>query len=213
MHKFFERRWKVKAKVKNITGFLGSTAVAAAYLTSAFPACAMASEKEGIAFLIPDMNEFIPMLVVFLIILVILGKFGWPVVDGIITKRTETIREALKKSEEAQAEAEITLAQYKKELADAKEQAAQIVADAKKTGEAVKADIQAQAQRESDAMIEKAKATIEAEKKAAISDLQGSIADISVDVAGRLIGQDLSDSEHRKIIERYVNEAGSLNAS
>ena len=204
---------KTNKKLQNKFGFLGTTAVAVAYLTSAFPAQAFAAEKEGIAFLIPDMNEFIPMLIVFLIILVILAKFGWPVVDGIITKRTDTIREALKKSEEAQAEAEATLAQYKQELADAKAEAAQIVADAKKTGEAVKADIQAQAERESAAMIEKAKVTIEAEKKAAISDLQGSIADISVDVAGRLIGQDLSDAEHRKIIERYVNEAGSLNAS
>ncbi len=201
-------------KLGALTAGAATTATAAAAcLNSAFPAMAFASEKEGIAFLIPDMNEFIPMLVVFLIILLILAKFGWPVVDGIITKRTETIREALKKSEEAQAEAEVTLAQYKKELADAKSEAAQIVADAKKTGEAVKADIQAQAERESAAMIEKAKATIEAEKKAAISDLQGSIADISVDVAGRLIGQDLSDAEHRQIIERYVNEAGSLNAS
>ena len=204
---------KTNKKLQNKFGFLGTTAVAVAYLTSAFPAQAFAAEKEGIAFLIPDMNEFIPMLIVFLIILVILAKFGWPVVDGIITKRTDTIREALKKSEEAQAEAEATLAEYKKELADAKAEAAQIVADAKKTGEAVKADIQAQAERESATMIEKAKVTIEAEKKAAISDLQGSIADISVDVAGRLIGQDLSDDEHRKIIERYVNEAGSLNAS
>ena len=186
---------------------------AAASLVSAFPTMAFAEEKEGIAFLIPDMNEFIPMLIVFLIILVILAKFGWPVVDGIITKRESTIKEALKKSEEAQVEAERTLAEYKKELADAKAQAAEIVAEAKKTGEAVQADIQAKAMAESAAMIEKAKGTIEAEKKAAIAELQGSIVDISTSVAERLIGEDLSDDEHRKIIERYVNEAGSFNAN
>ena len=55
--------------------------------------------------------------------------------------------------------------------------------------------------------------TIEAEKKAAISELQGSVADLSVSVASRLIGEDLNDAEHRKIIERYVNEAGSFNAN
>ena len=186
---------------------------AAASLVSAFPTMAFAEEKEGIAFLIPDMNEFIPMLIVFLIILVILAKFGWPVVDGIITKLESTIKEALKKSEEAQVEAERTLAEYKKELADAKAQAAEIVAEAKKTGEAVQADIQAKAMAESAAMIEKAKGTIEAEKKAAIAELQGSIVDISTSVAERLIGEDLSDDEHRKIIERYVNEAGSFNAN
>ena len=203
----------MKAKLNKKLGFAGLASATAASLVSAFPTIALAEEKEGIAFLIPDLNEFIPMLVVFIILLIVLGKLGWPIVDNIITKRTDTIREALKRSEEAQEEAERTLAQYKQELADAKAEAAQIVTEAKKTGEAVKADIQAQAQAESAAMIEKAKVTIEAEKKAAVADLQNSIADISVSVAERLIGENLSDDEHRKIIERYVNEAGSLNAN
>lgn len=163
--------------------------------------------------LIPDMNEFIPMLVAFIIVMVVLAKFGWPVIDNIITTRETTIKDALKKSEEAQAEAERTLAEYKKQLDDAKAQASQIVSDAKQTGEAVKADITAKAQAEAAQMIEKARAAIESEKKAAISELQGSVADTSVQVASKLIGQDLSDDEHRKIIERYVNEAGSFNAN
>ena len=87
------------------------------------------------------------------------------------------------------------------------------MADAKKTAEAVKADITAKAQEEAAAMIDKAREAIEAEKKAAISELQGSVADLSVSVAGRLIGEDLSDDEHRKIIERYATEAGSFNAN
>ena len=53
----------------------------------------------------------------------------------------------------------------------------------------------------------------EAEKKAAISELQGSVADLSISVASRVIGNDLNDDEHRKIVERYVNEAGSFNAN
>ena len=188
-------------------------AASAASLACAFPTLAFASEKEGIAVLIPDMNEFVPMLVAFLIILVVLAKFGWPVVDNIITTRENTINDALKKSEEAQAEAERTLEEYKRQLEETKAQSAQILAEAKKTGEAVKADITAKAQAEAAAMIEKAHAAIEADKKAAIAELQGSVADTSVAVASRLIGENLSDDEHRAIIERYVNEAGSFNAN
>ena len=188
-------------------------AASAASLACAFPTLAFASEKEGIAVLIPDMNEFVPMLVAFLIILVVLAKFGWPVVDNIITTRENTINDALKKSEEAQAEAERTLEEYKRQLEETKAQSAAIIAEAKKTGEAVKADITEKAQAEAAAMIEKARVAIEADKKAAIAELQGSVADTSVAVASRLIGQDLSDDDHRKIIERYVNEAGSFNAN
>ena len=56
-------------------------------------------------------------------------------------------------------------------------------------------------------------AAIDAEKKAAISELQGSVADLSISIASRVIGSDLNDEEHRKIVERYVNEAGSFNAN
>ena len=48
---------------------------------------------------------------------------------------------------------------------------------------------------------------------ACLRNTNGSVADLSVSVASRLIGEDLNDAEHRKIIERYVNEAGSFNAN
>lgn len=124
----------MKAKLKTKLAKAGVAAASAASLACAFPTLAFASEeKEGIAVLIPDMNEFIPMLVAFIIILIVLAKFGWPVVDNIITKRESTIKEALKKSEEAQAEAERTLAEYKRQLEEAKAQSAKIIADAKAT--------------------------------------------------------------------------------
>lgn len=186
-------------------------------VSAAFPALAFASEEgegaAGISAILPNMMEFIPMLLAFIILWVILAKFGWPKFNGMLEKRETTIREALKKSEEAQIESERVLAEYKEQLADAKAQSAQIIAEARATGEAVKADITAKAQAEAADMIAKAKVAIEAEKKQAVAELQASVADISVDVAARLIGEELTDDEHRKIIERYVNEAGSFNAN
>lgn len=185
-------------------------------LMSLCPSLAFASEGEesgGISAILPDMLEFIPMLIAFIILWIILAKFGWPMFNGMLEKRENTIREALKQSEEAKVESERVLVEYKKQLADAKAEAAKIVADARETGDAVKAEIQSKAQSEAADMIAKAKSTIEAEKKAAIAELQASIADTSVDVASKIIGQDLSDAEHRAIIERYVKEAGSFNGN
>ena len=191
---------------------VAKVAFGALALNAAFPALAFAAEAEqegGISAILPDMAEFIPMLIAF----IILAKFGWPMFAGMLEKRENTIREALKKSEEAQIESERVLAEYNKQLADAKAQSAQIIADARSVGEAVKADITAQAQTEAADMIAKAKAAIEAEKKQAISELQATVADTSVDVAARLIGEDLTEGEHRAIIERYVKEAGSFNGN
>ena len=188
---------------------------AAASASFAFPALAFADmqQKEGVSVIIPDLNETVPMLIAFIILVIILAKFGWPMFEGMLEKREKTIAEALQKSEEARIESERVLAEYQKQLAEAKSQSAQIIADAKQTGEAVEANIKKRAEEEAASMIEKARIAIEAEKKAAMVDLQSSVADLSVDVATRLVGTDLSDAEHRAIIERYVNEAGSFNGN
>lgn len=205
----------MKVRAKKVSSRLGLAVLAAGGTTVAFPALAFASEEgsSGVGAVLPDMAEFLPMLVAFIVLWIILAKFGWPMFEAMLDKREKSIKDSLEKSEQARIESERVLTEYDQRLEDAKAQAAQIVVDAKKTGEAVKSDITAQAQTEAAAMIEKAHAAIEAEKKAAVAELQGSVVDLSLAVASRLIGQDLSDEEHRKIVERYVNEAGSFNAN
>lgn len=194
---------------------LGSMIASGAAVLSTSPTLAFAAEEGGGGFgaIAPQMDEFIPMLVAFLILWFVLAKFGWPLFEGMLEKREKTIKDSIEKSEAAKVESERILAEYKKELAEAKSQAATIVADAKKTADAAKADITAQAQKEAAEMIEKARGAIEAEKKAAIAELQGSMADASISVASKIFGSDLNDDEHRQLIERYVNEAGSFNAN
>ena len=206
----------MKEGAKKALARVGGVVAVASGAACAFPTLAFASEESssgGINAILPDPVEFVPMLIAFIVLWIILAKFGWPMFDGMLQKRENTIKEALEKSEAARVESERVLAEYQKQLDEAKAQSAQIVADAKKTAEAVKADITAKAQAEAAAMIDKARVAIEAEKKAAITELQGSVADLSVSVAGRLIGEDLSDEQHRKIIERYATEAGSFNAN
>jgi F-type H+-transporting ATPase subunit b len=153
------------------------------------------------------------MLIGFIILWAILAKFGWPVITGMLDKRVNTIRDSLEQAENARVESERLLAEHKAELEGAKKQAAQIVADAKAAAEAVRREINDKAQAEAQALVVKAQAAIESEKKAAIAELQSSVADISVAVAGRVVGQDLSDAEHRRIIERYLAQAGSFDAN
>lgn len=201
-------------KTKLARAGVGVSVVAASLCS--VPAVAFADTVDiptGIGAILPQMDEFIPMLLAFIILWIILGKYGWPAFNNMLEKRATSIKEDLENAEKNRQESERVLAEYKTELAEAKTTASQIIADAKAAGEAAKADITAQAQREAADMIEKARVAIEAEKKAAISELQGSIADTSVAVASKLIANDLSDDEHRALIEKYVSEAGSFNAN
>lgn len=200
------------ANTNNVARRLSYGIVAAGTMIAAMPTAAFAAEEQaGISAILPQMDEFIPMLIAFLILWFILAKFGWPVFENMLNRREDTIKDALAKAEEARQAAEKAMEEHEDQLAEARALAAQIVSDAKKSGEALQADITATAQKQADEMIEKARAAIEFEKKAAVEELQGSVADMSIAVASRIIGNDLSDAEHRAIVERYIKEAGSFN--
>ncbi len=163
--------------------------------------------------LIPKMTELIPALVSFLIILLIAMKFVWPPITNMLDERAVNIRESLERAEAARVEAERLLEEYRHTMAEARKEAGTILQQAKQAAETTRSEASAKAVIEYDALLVKAREAIEGEKRAAIAELQQSVADISVAVAGRLIGSELSKDDHLKVIEKYVSEAGSLNAN
>lgn len=165
------------------------------------------------AVLIPKPAELVPALISFLIVFFILAKFAWPAISDMLDKRAETIKDSLERAEEAKIEAERLLAEYKEQLAEARKEAASVLTQAKQAAEATRSEAAAKAQAEYDAMLVKAREAITGEKQAAIAELQASVADLSVAVAGKIIGSELSAEDHAAVIEKYLSEAGSLNAN
>lgn len=204
----------MKAHTKNFVARVGATSALASAMAFAAPTFAFAAEREtaGITAILPAMDEFIPMLVAFLILLAILVKFGWPMFKDILDKREATIREALEKSEQARIESERVLAEYQEKLIEARNEAATIVSEAKQQAEAQRAATTARAQEEAEKIIAKAREAMESEKQAAIGELQASVADIAVAAMARVVKEDFSDEEHRRLIERSIEEVGNLNA-
>lgn len=100
------------------TGVLG--VIAYAIVSTVCPLHAFAEETSGINAILPQMNEFIPMLIAFILLWIILAKFGWPVFDRMLAKRENMIKNSLEKSEEARQESERLLAEYREQLEGAK---------------------------------------------------------------------------------------------
>ncbi len=151
------------------------------------------------------------MLVAFIILWTSWPSLAGPSSTRCLRKRANSIRDDLKNAEEARQESERVLVDYQQQLAEAKVEASKIVADAKKAGEDVKADITAKAQAEAAGMIEKAHAAIEAEKKAAIADLQGSVADLSINVAASSSATTSTNGEASANDDAVCAEAGNFN--
>jgi F-type H+-transporting ATPase subunit b len=183
--------------------------------TAAFASEAVPAEggeaAGGINAILPPMGELIPATIAFLILLGFMSKFALPTVIENLDKRAQSIAESLEKAEAAKVEAEQLLAEYKQTMAEARKEASTILAQAKQSAEATRADAATRAQAEYDALLVKAREAIDGEKQAAIAELQASVARISVAVAGKLIGSELSTEDHLRVVEKYVNEAGSLN--
>lgn len=191
-----------------------TVAAAISSFVLAVPAQAFAEESSNKAeILIPKMAEFIPALIAFLIIWVVLAKFAWPQILSMMDERGKRIQESLDEAETTKKKAIASRKEYDELVTDARRKSADIVLEARKDAEAERARIIEAAHKEAEDIIAKAHANAEDERNAIYAAAAVSIADLSVSVASKIVGETLDqDGEQRRLIERYVKEAGSLNA-
>ncbi len=186
----------------------------ATLLMAGTPVAALAEEENtGIKLLMPNMAEFIPACVAFIIIFVILSKFAWPTILKMMEDREAKIQGDLDAAEQAKTQAQTDAKAYEERLAEAEREAAEIVAAAKREAEEERARILAKAQKDAAATIAKARDAVESERKKALVQLSGSVVDLSVEIASKIVGDDLTDDQHRKLAERYLAEVGSTNGN
>ena len=181
----------------------------AAALLGATPTVALAEESAvGADILIPKPAEFIPALIAFLIIWVVLAKLVWPQVLAMMEKRQAKIQADLDDAERSKAEAAEEARNYEAKILDAHHEADAIVAKAKKEAEEVRSAVLAKAQREAADIIAKAHGAVDSERHKAMIELSSSVVDLSVEIASKIIGNDLSVEEQRKLAEKYLAEVG-----
>ena len=160
--------------------------------------------------LTPDFGLFFWMLVAFLVVFILLAKFGFPVITQMVEERKNFIDENLRKAHEAQER----LANIEKEgesiLQEAREKQAQILKEAAETRDAMVAQAQEKAKAEGTRLLEDAKQTIEQEKKAAVAEIRKQVAALSVEIAEKVLKQNLKDNQSQMdFIDRMLNEVSS----
>lgn len=161
--------------------------------------------------IIPLTSELVVSLVSFAVLFVLLWKFALPPITKMLDERAAKIKDSLEKAEETRVEAERLLDEYKAQLAEARLESSRVIEQGRKVAETIKDEIVAKANEEREAILVRAREEIQGEKRAAMAELQASVADLSVAVAGRIIGSTLSAADHAALIEKYVAEVGSLN--
>ncbi len=150
------------------------------------------------------------MTVVFLVVLFILWKWGFPVIVNMVNNRKAFIDDSLRKAHEANEK----LANIQKEgesiLQEARDKQAQILREAAATRDAIVEKAHEKAREEGNRLIEDAKAEIENQKKAAIGDIRRQVAELSVQVSEKILREKLSSKEKQMdYINRMLDEVTS----
>ncbi|MGP1592985.1 MAG: F0F1 ATP synthase subunit B [Prevotella multiformis] len=164
--------------------------------------------------LLPDGGLLFWMTIVFLVVFFILWRWGFPSIIKMVNDRKEYIDESLAKAEEANLRLANIQKQGEELLMEAREKQAQILREASETRDTIVGQAQEKAHEESARILSEAKAEIESQKQAAIRDIRSQVADLSVQIAEKILHKELSGSaEQAQLIDRLLDEVASSNGT
>ncbi|MBQ7389149.1 MAG: F0F1 ATP synthase subunit B [Paludibacteraceae bacterium] len=157
--------------------------------------------------LMPETGLVFWMLLAFGIVFFILAKFGWPVITGMVEKRSNFINDSVKAAEEANKQLENIKIETEAILAKAQQEQMRILNEASELRNQIIQDAKENALVESQKIIEDAKRQIQIEKEKSLNEMKGQIAELSVDIAEKVIRADLrKENQQSELIDKLLNE-------
>ena len=175
-------------------------------LTGVAQAATEGHVEEGSPLLRFDPGVGIWALIVFVILLLILKKFAWAPILEALDAREKTVQDSLDQAARIQAESAKLAQEQARLLAESRAQANQILQNAREAGEALKKSLETAAQEEKQRILASATTEIEAQKRAAVSELRKTTAELSIGIAGKLIRQNLDDAKNRALVDQLIQE-------
>jgi F-type H+-transporting ATPase subunit b len=164
----------------------------------------------GLEILLPPLNELIAGIIAFAIVFFFMWRFAVPAINRMLEQRQAAIAGQIEDAEKARREAESLLADYRSQMNRAKAEGNRIVDEARQQGEQVKADIIAKAEADGEQIRAKAREEAAGEKARALAEARSQVGDISVDLAGKIVGESLDEKAHRSLIDRYLADLEKL---
>jgi len=168
-----------------------------------------AEEAEGgsnVSLVLPETNELIAGIIAFLIVFFFVWKWALPAINRILEARQKAITGKLEDAERAKNEAENLRKDYEQQMADARSKGNAMIEEARKSAEQMKSDLIARAQAEADGIVAKAREEAGEEKSRALSDARREVANLSIDLAERVVGKNLDRETQLGLVDQYIAE-------
>jgi F-type H+-transporting ATPase subunit b len=167
----------------------------------------LAAEEEGgggIDLLLPATAELIAGIIAFAVVFFFMWKWAWPAINRSLENRQQAISGQLGEAEAAKVEAQSLLDDYRSQLAEAKGEANRIVDEARARAETVRSDLVTKAETEAGQIVAKAREDAANEKARALQEARREVADLSIDLAEKVVGENLDREAQHGLIERYL---------
>jgi F-type H+-transporting ATPase subunit b len=163
--------------------------------------------------LIPPVGEIIIGAIAFAVLAFVMIKLVAPQFEKAFVARRNAIEGGIERAEAMQAEAKAALEQYRAQLAEARTEAAQIRDAARAEGQQILEEMRGQAQAESARIIARGEEQLMAQRQQVISQLRAEIGTLAVELAGRVVGESLTDEARRSgTVDRFLAELDGMTA-
>jgi F-type H+-transporting ATPase subunit b len=174
---------------------------------AALPALAQehgAAPEGGLSPFAGNVGNAIWTLVIFLLVVVVLGKFAWKPILKALQERESVIHDSLAAAKRDREEAEARLKEYADKLVGARQEATAIVDEARRDAETVKRKVIAEAQEEKAKELERAKREITIAKETAVKELYSQAAKLSTDLASKVLRREVNAQDHERLIRDSI---------
>ncbi len=157
--------------------------------------------------LMPETGLVFWMLLAFGIVFFILAKFGWPVITGMVEKRSSFINDSVRAAEEANKQLENIKTETAAIMAQARQQQMEILNEASELRNQIISEAKEKAVAESQKIIDDAKRQIQIEKEKSLNEMKSQIAELSVDIAEKVLRSNLKNEKRQsEMIDKLLSE-------
>jgi len=145
-------------------------------------------------------------LAIFVIVIIVLGKFAWGPILGLLQQREEFIHQALAGAKQDRDAAEASLKEYSAKLHSAHAEAAAIIEETRRDAERLREEVRQRAKGEADKMITNAQRQIQLETSRALEQIRREAVDLSVMIASKIIQRNLSKEDNERLIDEALKQ-------
>ncbi len=159
--------------------------------------------------IVPEGKEIFWGAVSFVLVFALLAWKAWPAIKKALADREAKIKADLEGAEAAKTEAESSLVEYQRQLAEARNESGKIIEEARLAADQVRKDLIARAETDASDLRERAQEDIRLATERAMADLQGRVAELSIELAEKVVERNLDRDTQIALIESYINQVGS----